>query len=306
MKLFESRNVLDRIETTWNIFFSSAWQIRVLPQIIFIAIWTTLGILSFAPLFFFFPDIMTWETIDKTRQILVIIKILMILLVPITLFTLIGGLVYTYTLTVLHDYEVGKTWQQYASIAWSRLWWWLWYGFWVTIFMFVIFGIAVASYFTTSFIFWLGMIILTLVFFWWIVALYAWAPWYILENSWNPRSFLAIFSLTSWRWWNTFGNMLLGSIVVSSMVSLVQQIVNWIMWIGELGTQFISLMWKGNIDWTKILTELSSDYGTRFIIGLILFFILSGGQQVFIGMFQYIVWKEITTDAPEASKKIVE
>jgi len=38
MKFFESRNVLDRIETTWNMFFSSAWRLRVLPQILFTAI----------------------------------------------------------------------------------------------------------------------------------------------------------------------------------------------------------------------------------------------------------------------------
>jgi hypothetical protein len=38
MKLFESRNVLDRIETTWNMFFSVAWQVRVLPQILFAAV----------------------------------------------------------------------------------------------------------------------------------------------------------------------------------------------------------------------------------------------------------------------------
>jgi len=65
---------------------------------------------------------MSWDILDSVAQMLLIAKTLMILLVPITLFTLVSGMVYTYTLTVSHDYEIGKTWQQYARLAWSRLW----------------------------------------------------------------------------------------------------------------------------------------------------------------------------------------
>jgi hypothetical protein len=122
MKLFESRNVLDRIETTWNMFFSSAWQVRLLPQIVFVAVGTTLGMLSFAPLFFLFPSIMAWDTLDNVGQMWILTQVLMILLVPITILTLVSGLTYTYTLTVSHGYEIGKTWQDYARTAWSRLW----------------------------------------------------------------------------------------------------------------------------------------------------------------------------------------
>lgn len=78
--------------------------------------------LSFAPLFFLFPSFMTWDVLDSAGQMFLIAKTLMILLVPITIFTLVSGMTYTYTLTVSHDYVVGKTWKDYAGIAWSRLW----------------------------------------------------------------------------------------------------------------------------------------------------------------------------------------
>ncbi len=303
MKLFESRNVLDRIETTWNMFFSSAWQVRVLPQIIFAAVWTTLGMLSFAPLFFLFPDFMSWDTLDSAAQMLLIAKMLMILLVPITLFTLVSGMVYTYTLTVSHDYEVGKTWQEYARIAWSRLWWWAWYGLWVMLFMLMIIGIWIFLYFFSPVIFGFAVVILTLMFLWGIVTLYAAGPWYILANSWSPQGFFSLFSLTSNRWWRTCGNMLLGSVVVSSMLSLVQQLIYWIMWISSLGNELAALEGRENVDWTTVFSDLSLDLGTRFIFGMILLFILWGWQQVFVGMFQYVVWKEIITDAPEVIEK---
>ena len=47
-----------------------------------------------------------------------------------------------------------------------------------------------------------------------------------------------------------------------------------------------------------MFSDISPEMGLRFIFGLILLFILSGGQRVFVGMFQYIVWKDITTDTP--------
>jgi hypothetical protein len=78
--------------------------------------------LSFAPLFFLLPSFMSWDALDSAAQMLLISKMLMILLVPITLFTLVSGMVYTYTLTVSHDFEEGKTWKEYARLAWSRLW----------------------------------------------------------------------------------------------------------------------------------------------------------------------------------------
>ena len=64
MQLFESRNVFDRIETTWNIFFSSAWQVRVLPQIVITALSTIIGFISLVPIFFFFSDFKNWEMLD--------------------------------------------------------------------------------------------------------------------------------------------------------------------------------------------------------------------------------------------------
>jgi hypothetical protein len=42
------------------------------------------------------------------------------------------------------------------------------------------------------------------------------------------------------------------------------------------------------------------------MVGGIFLFILSGGQQVFVGMFQYVVWKDMSTDVPEADLKEVE
>jgi hypothetical protein len=39
------------------------------------------------------------------------------------------------------------------------------------------------------------------------------------------------------------------------------------------------------------------------IIGWILLCIIWGGKKVFAGMFQYVVWKEIITDAPEVIEK---
>jgi hypothetical protein len=66
-----------------------------------------------------------------------------------------------------------------------------------------------------------------------------------------------------------------------------------------LESYLTSLNWQGHIDWISVFSDLPTDFGTRFIFGAILLFILSGGQQVFVGMFQYVVWREITTDTPD-------
>ena len=42
MTLFESRNVLDRIETAWNQFFSPDWRITILPQILLTLLGTSI------------------------------------------------------------------------------------------------------------------------------------------------------------------------------------------------------------------------------------------------------------------------
>lgn len=310
MKLFESRNVLDRIETTWNIFFSSAWQVRVLPQILLVAIWTTLGILSCTPLFLLFSDFMNWDRLDNVDQMLLIVKTLTILLLPITIFTLVHGMVYTYTLTISHEYEVGKTWQQYARTAWSRLWWWAWYGLWTTAFMLIIYTIWITLYFlSSSLIFGFALIILICIFIWWIVALYALAPGFILENSWGPRSVFSLLSLTSARWWRVCGNIFLGNIVVGSMLSLIQQLISWISWWGMLwlwlGLKLGSIEGQENIDWSILFSDMP-EIGIWFVIGTIILYIIWGTQRVFINMFQYTLWREIITDSTEPDIKKAE
>lgn len=306
MKQFESRNILDRIETTWNMFFSSAWKVRVLPQILLTSIWTTFGILSCFPIFFLISRVTNWDGIDGTEQLFFIIKILVLSLVPVTIFTLVSGLISTYTLTVSHDYRAEKTWIDYARVAWSRLWWWAWYGLWMTLFILILVGLWSIFYVFLPEIAGFILFFLVLLFFWWFITLYIWAPWYILENSWNPRGFLLIFFMTTGRWWRAFGNIILGGVVVSSVLSLIQQFIYWIMGIYSFGAKLWALEKSDVIDWSALFSDFSAEYGMRFIFGLIILFILSWGQKVFIGIFQYIVWKDIQTEAPEVNQKDTE
>ncbi len=306
MKLFESRNVLDRIETTWSMFFSSEWKVRVLPQILFTALGTTLGILSFWLLLFLVPGVMEWNTFSSPDQLFFISKALLILLIPITIFTLTSGITYTYTLSVSHDYEAWKTWQYYLNLALPRLWWWAWYGLWFGLSIIALIGVTTLFYFTTPLIFILSIVLFIPLFFWAIIASYAGSPGYILGGTWGIREFLQIFSVSSGRWWNIFGNMLLWSFVVSSVLSLVQQFVYWIMGIDSFGSKLAGLNQDSLNTWMPLLNDIVSDIGVRFLFGAVLLFIISGGQQVFIGMFQYTVWRETQTDADEEWQKQVE
>jgi hypothetical protein len=81
------------------------------------------------------------------------------------------------------------------------------------------------------------------------------------------------------------------------------------MWIGVMGTELAKLEWQDPSNWNMMVSDISPEMGLRFIFGIMLFFILSGGQRVFVGMFQYVVWKDITTDTPNtriAEGKILE
>ena len=129
-----------------------------------------------------------------------------------------------------------------------------------------------------------------------MIALSGGAPGYILENSGGLSSFFTLFTITSGRWWRVLGNILLGGIVVSSVLSLIQQFLIWVTGIQSVLSRFAGLEKQSDIDWTSIFGDLSPIFWMRLFIGGLLLFILSAIQQVFVGMFQYTVWKEITTD----------
>ena len=303
MKLFESRNLLDRIETVWNMFFSSEWKVRVLPQIVLMTLWTIVGLISFAPIFFLIPGFTAWGTFDDARQLFFIAEVLMVFLLPIIIFTLVGGMTYTYTLSVCHDYLIWRTWQEYARLAWSRLWWWAWYGFWVILMVLLIVAVGIGLYFTSSVLFGFSVLLLVFVYLWLVAVFYAGAPGYILANSWSLKNFFDIFSLTSGRWWNVWGNMILWSIVVSSMVGVLQQLIYWLMGISSFMMNIENLVWDSPIDWDSVFSDISPDSVTRFIFGLAILFVVVTAQKVFITMFQYVVWKDIMTDVPEIVEK---
>lgn len=303
MKQFESRNVLDRIETTWNMFFSSQWQVRVLPQILMMAGWSLSMLLSLSPLFFLIDDLMGWGNLTYELQLFLIAKVLIVLLIPISIYTIMSGMIYTYTLTISHDFERDKTWQEYLKIAWSRLWWWAWYGLWVTIFIILLLAIWGVLYFLSPNIFFFSFIIIFALFLWSIIAIYVWAPWYILANTWSPRWLIWIFWLTFGRWWRILGNALLGSMIVSSVLSLFQQFIFSIIWLGSIGDNIVA---SKSIDFSAIVSQISPDSVTRWFLGLLLISIMTWWKQAFIWMFQYVVWKDITTDKPEEEIKETE
>lgn len=107
MKLFESRNVLDRIEKTGNIFLSPDWRVRVLPQLIINIIGILVGCISLIPLIYILMDgshVILEQ--DEDAWLIWITKFLIYLLIPITIYTITVALIYTYTITICHDWEI--------------------------------------------------------------------------------------------------------------------------------------------------------------------------------------------------------
>lgn len=78
------------------------------------------------------------------------------------------------------------------------------------------------------------------------------------------------------------------------------------MGVNKIGTYLATLVDKPNFDWNQMIVDISPDIGTRFIFGAILLFVLATGQQVFVTMFQYVVWKDIKTDLPDEESKATE
>lgn len=116
--------------------------------------------------------------------------------------------------------------------------------------MILLFAIGIVAYMSSSFLFGFTVLICVLVFFWALVPFYVGFPGFVLENSWSLSRFLSIFPLVKYRWWNTLGNMLLGAIVVSSVLSLVQQLIFWMMGVDRAITQVGAIEAASPIDWS--------------------------------------------------------
>lgn len=122
MKQFESRNVLDRIETVWNMFFSSEWRLRILPQMIVGAIGIPAGLILLIPIVRIFTHSIESDIWNSPEIVGEVTLVGLYILAMITIFTLVGGIISTYTLITAREQKLEKTWEEYMTLAWRHLW----------------------------------------------------------------------------------------------------------------------------------------------------------------------------------------
>lgn len=293
MNFFDSRNVFDRIETSWNLIFSDKWKITLLPLIAGWIIATWIGIYFFYLAFLNIPLSGAAWIDDPVRISLFLANILM----AVTIFITWSGLLQTYTFSACEGVSE-MNWQDLAKLAWKRLWWWMWYYFWFSMVFAIIIWVSGLCWFLfqDATLAWILAIPLLCFIIWGWVAISLGKPGYILGNSWKLRPFFGGIYLSRWRWWRVFGNTILVVIIIGSALSTVQQFLFYL----SGGFEFsISIgVWLANIQ-DATISSLENPFANislweyiRYWLSYTILLILYYGQRIFTYAFQYTVWKE--------------
>ena len=135
MTLFDSRNVLDRVETTWKMIFNQNWKQYLFPLVFWNIIATWIAIIFLYPLFrrIYHIDTGLLQNLQShfLEYSIELIEPLIYVLVSLTLFITIGGILQTYTISWHHNKEEDTSYKDIMLLAWNRLWAWMWYSIWI-------------------------------------------------------------------------------------------------------------------------------------------------------------------------------
>ena len=307
MKLFETRNVFDRVETTWKKIVTKEWQITILPQVCIYLGWAWLGLICMMlGGYYFTPLIPLFAGMKEVSDVLIIIKPVSLFLLGIIILSFAGGIIQTYTLTVCNDSKVGMSYGEILSIAWERLWWWMAYIGWFILILFGVLVLSITLALSTD-MWWIFIFIIPWIF-WFKIALWPGQAGYVLKNDGKLMPFLQLVKLSYKRWWRIFGNIILTGIIIGSVYSVVQQLLLWISGINDIivyGVEsFFQLEkpWAPTMDWSGFIGKFTvidiMQMGLAYTIGMVLYVC----QQIFLYAFQYTLWQDIETEVIEEQK----
>jgi hypothetical protein len=193
-------------------------------------------------------------------------------------------------------------------LAWSRLWAWMWYSIWITLgILFIVIGWILVWSITGGF-FWIYAIVSFFWIYWAMVASNTGFPAYIIANSASPSWLISVLNLTKWRWWRVLWNMIVVGIILSSAIWVGQQLlfslVGGDIFIGKL-VEWFQGNWSKEL-WKSLFQNIFSDIGiftwARIIFGYTIILMIYYIQNIYIATFNYLVWKEITTEVPLISE----
>ncbi len=306
MSAFDSTNILDRLEKTWKIIFSSHWKTLILPPILITAIGYTILVILFL------WGGMLWYTTYQwinpleygIEQPLRIISILLFLLAILVL----GTYLYAYFVTYIFiAADLISRWgtpdfKETHEESFHKIWSWFWYMLWYSIIiiwlivLFILGYLAIWNTWFLSFPIFLGILI------WVSIAYYIGMPQYILTWKKNFHEFIDIYKMTRGRWWVVFGNIIGMWIIVALTINIVQ----------APGMYVFSMLLN---ELLIVLDNIDGSIGFTWVIEVILtlatvslpimyLFVVTNLNVIFQMIFFYIMSREILDDTENASEKL--
>ena len=301
MKLFEIRNVFDRVESTWNTLMTKNWKTTILPQFYFSLIGWWIGLVC---MIFWgrvsFSLIPLIPQIHEPIDMLLFTEPLLLFLLWAIVFSVMDGIIETYTLTVFYEYKEGLAYTQIFSQAIKRIWSWMCYIGWLILVISLILSLSLIFALFTH-LWWIFIFVIPGVM-WFKVALWPGQVGYILTGATWVVPFLHLIRLSRGRWWRIFGNILLIGIIVGSAYSVVQQLLLWVSGINDIIAYFMEYLytmdtsWNTVIEWWRFLGKFTPVDFIQMAVGYTIGLMLYTCQQIFLYGFQYTVYKDIETE----------
>lgn len=302
MNHFDNRNILDRMESTWNIIIKN-WKAILIPPIV---IWAGCGllllILCFSGFIVFYSDISALISTAHENIYELLLLFLWVFLLVLIFITYVQAYLSTYIyMSVDGREENTRLW--FAEIhtkTLSRIWSWFWYIFWYSLILIVlIFFCWVFAFIHFESIYFTAPLFI-LVFIWLTVWYTVGMPHYIIEGKSTFRDYIKVYTLTQWRWWRIFGNILWSSIIIGSAIQVWNMIVT---------IPFSSLQISLSETFTQasqsiapmeyILSILTSNQLIYFMVPLIVTILLQNIQKVFQAIFYYTISVDLRTTEEE-------
>ncbi len=331
MTLFESRNVLDRLETTWKGIFNANWKANISPFLILLLVNIAWGVIAsiIVPLTLFIWSMGMNSVLGKG---IIVTLLLLILIVSIAIFYWITGnlaTISTYLIFEKQEQRVSFRAMEILREAKTYLPSALKFdGYYYSILAGVIFVIFLmlfpfireyigpffqmeskdfysSTFWEPSLQFALVMILAWGAYFifalWFSTRYFPTKPGFVLRKSGNYDTFSKGKLLTQGQFWNILGNMIVLSIVIS--------VASWI-WNNFIGGSLFGgpsiatewLTWANTDEFMKNLPQILSFISPWQVgWGMIISLIASTMTNLFRNGFSYVLWKDLSTSIPQST-----
>ena len=290
MTHFDTTNILDRLEKTWKIIFSSSWKTFIIPPILATIIWYSIATVSFIGGIAVLWNVYIWGLwLDTIRTLLVLFFILATVILGI--YTYGYFVTYIYIASDQSKHGIPLVFKEIHEETFLKISSWFWYTLWFSLMLIWLSILFILGYFVFWNFWYTTAPIFIGIFFWLSVIYSVGMPGYVLWWKSSFHDFSETHHLTYGRWWRVFGNILGMWIIVAMAVNILQMPV-WILVepiINELDSLDGWSLENTQVFWfINILFTIFS-----FLVPFIYLLVIGMANLVFQKVFYYVIESEI-------------